>query len=76
MRMAIRRTDDDDDGNDVHEDCEDGNGDLIAAAGATSSRPLKVLPRPRKGSSQLHDLSHLLIIILKPMVTKIMIFCT
>ena len=53
-------------------DCEDGDGDLIAAAGATSSRPLKVLPRPRKGSSQLHYLSHLLIIIVKP----IMIFCT
>ena len=33
--------------------------DLVAAAGATSSRPLKVLPGPRKCSPQLHDLSHL-----------------
>ena len=47
--------------------------DLIAAAGAASSRPLKVLPGPCKCSPQLHDLSHLVIISVKAMVMTIMI---
>ena len=46
--------------NDYDNDADED--DLIAAAGATSSRPLKVLPGPRKCSPQLHDLSHLVII--------------
>ena len=61
---------DNDDANDADED------DLIAAAGATSSRPLKVLPGPCKCSPQLHDLSHLVMISVKAMVMTIMISST
>ena len=66
MKMMILMMDYDEDvDEDVGDDADKDvyEDDLIAAAGSTTSRPLKILPGPRKCSPQLHYLSNLLLII-------------
>ena len=54
------------------EDNDDGE-DLIATAGSTSSGPLEVLSGPGKGSPKLHDLPHLFMIKVRPMIMVILV---